>query len=221
MSVFINPSILSADFVNLESELHTIALADAIHVDVMDGHFVPNLTFGLPMVKRLAEVSVRPLDVHLMIEGVDDLAVAYADTGAKSVTFHFEASTNPVVLARKIRSTGCAAAIAVKPGTPVVSVFDSVDEFDMVLIMTVEPGFGGQSFMDDMMSKVSSLRDEISTRGLSTIIQVDGGIDRENIVTAARAGANSFVAGSSIFNSENRSREIEILRDLASENFTC
>lgn len=221
MSVFINPSILSADFVNLESELHTIALADAIHVDVMDGHFVPNLTFGLPMVKRLAEVSVRPLDVHLMIEGVDDLAVAYADTGAKSVTFHFEASTNPVALARKIRSTGCAAAIAVKPGTPVDSVFDSIDEFDMVLIMTVEPGFGGQRFMDDMMSKVSSLRDEISTRGLSTIIQVDGGIDRENIVTAARAGANSFVAGSSIFKSENRSREIEILRNLASENFTC
>lgn len=221
MSVFINPSILSADFVNLESELHTIALADAIHVDVMDGHFVPNLTFGLPMVKRLAEVSVRPLDVHLMIEGVDHLAVAYADTGAKSVTFHFEASTNPAALARKIRSTGCAAAIAVKPGTPVDSVFDSIDEFDMVLIMTVEPGFGGQRFMDDMMSKVSSLRDEISTRGLSTIIQVDGGIDRENIVTAARAGANSFVAGSSIFNSENRSREIEILRNLASENFTC
>ena len=221
MSVFINPSILSADFVNLESELHTIALADSIHVDVMDGHFVPNLTFGLPMVKRLAEVSVRPLDVHLMIEGVDHLAVAYADTGAKSVTFHFEASTNPAALARKIRSTGCAAAIAVKPGTPVDSVFDSIDEFDMVLIMTVEPGFGGQRFMDDMMSKVSSLRDEISTRGLSTIIQVDGGIDRENIVTAARAGANSFVAGSSIFNSENRSREIEILRNLASENFTC
>ena len=218
MTVLIHPSILSADFVNFQSEFSTIRNADAIHVDVMDGHFVPNLTFGLPMVRRMVEIAELPLDVHLMIENADELACAYADAGAKSVSFHQEASTEPVSLARRIRASGALASIALKPGTSVDFVLDNLDEFDMVLIMTVEPGFGGQKFMEEMLVKVSAARAEISRLGLPTSIQVDGGIDERTIVQAAQAGANCFVAGNAIFAKTDRISEIEKLRNLAQNN---
>jgi ribulose-phosphate 3-epimerase len=221
MPVSIHPSILSADFVNFERDFATINNADAIHIDVMDGHFVPNLTFGLPMVQRMLEVTTKPLDIHLMIDNADEFALGYADAGAASVTFHQEASANSVALARSIRMCGAKAAVAVKPGTSLKKVLDSLSEFDMLLIMTVEPGFGGQKFMQEMMPKIEEARAEIRRLGLNTIIQVDGGIDAETIVTAARAGANSFVAGNAIFSKVDRPGEIEILRNLALENFSA
>ncbi len=219
MTALIHPSILSADFANFQTEFVSISSADAIHVDVMDGHFVPNLTFGLPVVKRLVQISELPIDVHLMIENVDFLAVSYADTGAASVTFHQEASVEPVKLARQLRAAGAKASIAVKPGTGLEFVLDNLSEFDMVLVMTVEPGFGGQSFMSDMMPKVEQARAEIDRLGLNIRLQVDGGIDENTIKVAAQAGADTFVAGSSVFSKSDRNGQIELLRDIANKAF--
>lgn len=217
MHAHIHPSILSADFANFEQDFLTVASADALHVDVMDGHFVPNLTFGLPVVKRMIQVSPLPIDIHLMIENVDELATAYADTGASSVTFHQEASKSPVRLARDIRATGAKAAIAVKPDTGLEFVLDNLSEFDMVLIMTVEPGFGGQTFMEIMMPKVVMAAAEITRLGLPIRLQVDGGIDERTILIAAENGADTFVAGSSIFSKTNRAQQISLLRNEANE----
>lgn len=217
MQARIHPSILSADFMNFESEFLSISAADAIHVDVMDGHFVPNLTFGLPVVAKMAESSPLPLDVHLMIEDVDNWAVRYANTGAKSVTFHQEASSDPVSLARNLRSSGAKASIAVKPGTGLEFILDNLTEFDMILIMTVEPGFGGQRFMENMMDKVGQARTAITTAGLDTLIQVDGGVTLETIKHSATAGADTFVAGSSVFSSDSRTETINSLRNSAQQ----
>ncbi len=219
MTAHINPSILSADFANFESEFATITDADAVHVDVMDGHFVPNLTFGLPVVRRLIEISTLPIDVHLMIENVDTLAVGYADAGAASVTFHQEASKTPIELARALKGAGSKAAIAVKPGTGLNFVLDHLNEFDMVLVMTVEPGFGGQRFMPEMMDKVRTARAEIVRLGLDIRLQVDGGIDENTIEIASAAGADTFVAGSSIFSKSDRNQQIRTLREVANRNF--
>ena len=164
--VRINPSILAADFANLERDVASISNADLIHVDVMDNHFVPNLTFGLQMVGRLQEVSARPLDVHLMIDDPDRWAPGYAETGAFSVTFHAEAAQDAVALARKLRQIGARAGIALKPGTRVEPYLDLLPEFDQVLVMTVEPGFGGQSFMESVMPKLGLLRDAVGKAGL-------------------------------------------------------
>lgn len=217
MDARIHPSILAADFMNFETEFMSIRTADAIHVDVMDGHFVPNLTFGLPLVQRMAEIAPIPLDIHLMIDRVDDFAERYANTGAASVTFHQEASANPVNLSRKLRAAGVKSSIAVKPGTDIEYILDNLAEFDMVLIMTVEPGFGGQSFMPEMMGKVQRVREAISKSGKETRIQVDGGIDLETIKVAAKSGADTFVAGSSVFSSDSRAEFIDLLRNTAQQ----
>lgn len=204
--VRINPSILAADFVNMQSEVERIATADLVHVDVMDNHFVPNLTFGPQMVGRIQDVSPIPLDVHLMIDDPDRWAPGYAELGAYSVTFHAEAAHDPVALARRLRSIGARAGIAVKPGSGVEPYLDLLEEFDQVLVMTVEPGFGGQSFMPETMPKLSALRQAVEARGLDVWLQVDGGITEETIVTAAAAGADTFVAGSSVFRGEPADR---------------
>ena len=216
--VRINPSILAADFANLERDVATIANADLVHVDVMDNHFVPNLTFGLQMVGRLQEVSARPLDVHLMIEDADRWAPDYAQTGAYSVTFHAEATHDAVALARRLRDIGARAGIALKPGTAVEPYLELLPEFDQVLVMTVEPGFGGQSFMESTMPKLVLLREAVVRTGLDVWLQVDGGIDDETISIAAEAGADTFVAGSAVFRSDDPAARIDLLRSLAAQH---
>lgn len=215
MSVRINPSILSADFVNMQSELARISTADFVHVDVMDNHFVPNLTFGPQMVERIQAVSPIPLDVHLMIEDPDRWAPAYAELGAYSVTFHAEAAMDAVLLARSLRAIGARAGIAVKPGTPIEPFLEILNEFDQVLVMTVEPGFGGQSFIENVMPKLRSLSAEVKKSGLDVWLQVDGGVDERTIAIAAEAGADTFVAGSSVYNSGDPTENIAVLRAAA------
>ena len=215
MSVRICPSILSADFANFESELATIDSSDLIHVDVMDNHFVPNLTFGLDTVRRLQQLSTKPLDVHLMIEDVDRWALDYADLGVFSITFHAEATDDAVALAQKIRAKGCRAGLALKPGTAIAAFEQSFSEFDQILVMTVEPGFGGQSLIEETLPKVAEVRKIIDRDGLSTWLQVDGGIDRENIARVAKCGADTFVAGSAVFKHADRNHQINLLRAAA------
>jgi ribulose-phosphate 3-epimerase len=215
VAVRINPSILSADFANLERDLAAIATADYAHVDVMDQHFVPNLTIGLPVVKRLAQVSPVPLDVHLMIDDADRWAPEYAAAGAASVTFHAEATQAPVRLARELRSAGVRAGIAVRPATPVEPLLDLLDEFDMILVMTVEPGFGGQAIIDGTLAKIRRARQAIRAARAATWLQVDGGVSRQTIGRIAAAGADVFVAGSAVFQAGDVSAEIAALRALA------
>ncbi|MCC3279519.1 ribulose-phosphate 3-epimerase [Arthrobacter sp. zg-Y40] len=208
----INPSILSADFVNLEAELERISAADAVHVDVMDNHFVPNLTIGLPVVERIQQVSKLPLDAHLMISDVDRWAPLYAEAGLASVTFHVEASTAPIKLARDLRDRGAKAGMALRPATPVEPYLDMLPELDMLLIMTVEPGFGGQKFLDVTLPKIRRAADAVRGSGLPLAIQVDGGISAETIERAAEAGANVFVAGSAVYGSGDPADAIRKLR---------
>jgi len=216
MTVRINPSILAADFVNLERELGRIATADLVHVDVMDNHFVPNLTFGPQMVGRIQDVSAIPLDVHLMIDDPARWAPGYAELGAYSVTFHAEATDDPAAVARTLRAIGARAGLALKPGTPVEPYLELLPEFDQVLVMTVEPGFGGQKFMAETMPKLALLRAAVGDRDLW--LQVDGGIDERTIVIAAEAGADTFVAGSAVFRAEDPAAQIERLRATATEH---
>jgi len=215
VGIMISPSILAADFANLERELDRIADADYAHVDVMDGHFVPNLTIGLPVVARLAQVSPLPLDVHLMIDDPDRWAPGYAEVGANWVTFHAEAAANPAQVSRDIRRHGARVGIAVRPGTALDPYLDLLPSVDMILVMTVEPGFGGQSFMPEMMLKVRQARAAISRSGLDIWVQVDGGISRSTIEQAADAGANVFVAGSAVYAAEDAAAEVAALRELA------
>ena len=206
MSVRISPSILSADFANLERDLARISDADLVHVDVMDGHFVPNLTLGLPVVERLQQVSPVPLDVHLMVDDADRWAPRYAELGAFSVTFSAEAAVDPVATARAIRSTGARASIAVKPGTDLEPYLQTLDEWDMILVMTVEPGFGGQSFMPETMPKLARAREAVRASGLDVWLEVDGGIGLDTIATAVENGADTIVAGSAVYGGEPAER---------------
>lgn len=212
MDISIHPSILSADFANLESELQRISNADMAHVDVMDNHFVPNLTFGPPVVERIKAVSPVPIDAHLMIADADRHAPVYAEMGCESVTFHVEAAAAPVRLARELRRLGAKASVAVKPATPVEPLIDLLGEFDQVLIMTVEPGFGGQKFLDVCLPKVKRLRSAISAANLDINIQVDGGISASTLDRAVDAGANVFVAGSAVYGADNPAAMIDELR---------
>ena len=216
MSALIAPSILSADFMNLESELRRIADADYAHVDVMDNHFVPNLTLGLPVFEQLTKVSPVPVDAHLMIEDPDRWAPGYAEAGAASVTFHAEAAQAPVRLARELRRLGARAGVALRPATPVEPFLDLLAEVDMILVMTVEPGFGGQSFIEGTLPKIRRARQAIGEADLDVSIQVDGGISRDTIERAADAGANVFVAGSAVYGAPDAAAEIATLRALAS-----
>jgi len=204
--VRISPSILSADFANLERDLHRIADADLVHVDVMDGHFVPNLTLGLPVVERLQQVSPLPLDIHLMVDDADRWAPRYAELGAFSVTFSAEAAADPVATARAVRSSGARASVAVKPGTDIEPYLATLDEFDMILVMTVEPGFGGQSFMTETMPKLARARAAVDRSGLDVWLEVDGGIDVSTIVTAVANGADTVVAGSAVYGGDPAER---------------
>ncbi len=214
----ISPSILAADFANLEAELARIGSADWAHVDVMDGHFVPNLTLGLPVVERLAQVSPIPLDCHLMIDDPDRWAPQYAEAGGSSVTFHVEAAADPVRLARDLRRAGARAGMAVKPGTSFAPYAELLPELDMVLVMTVEPGFGGQSFMADQMPKVREVREAVRRHGGQVWIQVDGGVSADTIEQCAEAGADVFVAGSAVYGADDAAAAVEELRALVSRH---
>jgi ribulose-phosphate 3-epimerase len=213
MAVQISPSILTADFARLADVAAKVAdVADWLHVDVMDNHFVPNLTIGLPVVESLLKATDLPLDCHLMIENPDRWAPAYAEAGAGSVTIHAEAAKAPVRTLRQIRSAGARAGFALNPGTPVQDYEDLFGEIDMLLVMTVEPGFGGQSFLDIMLPKIRKAREMISKHGGQIWLQVDGGVSAKTIERCAEAGADVFVAGNAVYGSDDPARAVQDLR---------
>lgn len=214
----ISPSILSSDYGNLSSELKRMEAcgADMLHIDVMDGHFVPNITLGAPIVKCIRKSSALPFDVHLMISDPYKYIPDFVNAGSDIITFHAEADSDIEKTIDLILASGKKAGLSVKPKTPVESVYPYLDKLSMVLVMTVEPGFGGQSFMEDMMPKVSAVRSEIDRRGLDVDIQVDGGINKDTISIAAKAGANVFVSGNAIFSSDNAEKTIADFKARAS-----
>lgn len=212
MGIQISPSMLASDFANLAAEAERVSNADWLHVDVMDNHFVPNLTLGLPVVEALAKATETPLDCHLMIEDPDRWAPGYVEAGASSVTFHVEAATAPIRLAREIRAKGAKAGMGLRPATPIEPYEDILSELDMLLVMTVEPGFGGQAFLDMCLPKIRRTRELIDKHGLEMWLQVDGGVSSETIGRCAEAGADVFVAGSAVFRADDPADMVEKLR---------
>jgi ribulose-phosphate 3-epimerase len=212
VGIQITPSILNADLADLAREVGRIGSADWVLVDVMDNHFVPNLTLGLPVVESLARSTALPIDVHLMIEDPDRWAPAYAEAGCGSVTFHVEAAAAPVRLAREIRSRGARASMALKPATPIEPYEDLLAELDMLLVMTVEPGFGGQKFLDLCLPKIRRARSLMNKHGVETWLQVDGGVSLETIERCAEAGADVFVAGSAVYSADDPDAMVAELR---------
>ncbi|AFV89560.1 Ribulose-phosphate 3-epimerase [Acidipropionibacterium acidipropionici ATCC 4875] len=218
MTTRITPSILNADFAKMGQEVNSVPSADAIHIDVMDYHFVPNLTMGVPMVESLRKVTDTPFDIHLMIDDPDTYAPSYVEAGAESVTFHLEAAKAPVRLARELRAMGARASVALKPATPIEPLADILTEFDQILIMTVEPGFGGQSFLDIVMPKLRRTRELIDGSGADIWLQIDGGVSVETIGRAAEAGADTFVAGSAVYKAPDPDEMVTRLRQIADEH---
>nr|WP_300142309.1 ribulose-phosphate 3-epimerase [Propionicimonas sp.] len=212
MGIRITPSILNADLADLSHEIARIPSADLIHLDVMDNRFVPNLTFGLPMVECIRAATAQPLDIHLMIAEVDRWAPGYAEAGAESVTFHVEASDAPVRLARELRRLGSRASMALRPATPIEPYADLLPELDMVLLMTVEPGFGGQAFLDVVLPKLRRTRALVDATGGDIWVQVDGGISAETIERCAEAGADTFVAGSAVYRADDPDAMVRALK---------
>ena len=212
MGIQITPSILNADVARLGEEVARIPSADWVHVDVMDNHFVPNLTFGPTMVEALTRSTDVPLDAHLMIEDADRNALAYVEAGCGSVTFHVEAARAPVRLAREIRAHGARASMALRPATPIEPYEDLFPELDMLLIMTVNPGFGGQKFLDLCLPKIRRARDLMDKHGVATWLQVDGGISLDTIERCVEAGADTFVAGSAVYSADDPDRMVAALR---------
>jgi ribulose-phosphate 3-epimerase len=213
----IAPSILSADFARLADELAAVPTSDWIHVDVMDNHFVPNLTLGLPVVKSLLKVTDIPIDCHLMIEDPDRWAIAYAEAGAYNVTVHVEAAQDPVKLAGNLRAAGAKAGLSIKPGTPLEPYVDVLKHYDTLLVMSVEPGFGGQSFMADVLDKVRRARHLVDTGHLKLLVEIDGGINAGTIEQAAQAGVDCFVAGSAVYDAADPGKAVEALRAQAAQ----
>ena len=211
----IAPSILSADFAHLAAEAGRATGADWLHVDVMDAHFVPNLTIGLPVVKSLLKATDIPLDCHLMIDDPDRCAIGYAEAGAYNVTVHVEAAEDPIALAKNLRAAGAKAGLSIKPGTPLEPYLDVLKHYDTLLVMSVEPGFGGQEFMVEVLDKVRTARRLVDTGHLTLVVEIDGGINADTIAAAAEAGVDCFVAGSAVYDAEDPARAIEALRALA------
>ena len=216
----ISPSMLSCDFSRIGEEAELIASsgADMLHLDVMDGHFVPNITFGAPVIKSIRNRTDIIFDVHLMISDPLKYAEDFVKAGADILTFHVESDSDVKATIEKIKSLSCKVGLSIKPGTPVEAVFPYLDDIDMVLVMTVEPGFGGQSFMEDMMDKITLLKNKLDETGKTADIQVDGGINEDTVSVASRAGANVFVAGSAVFCTDSYEKAISSLRKNAEIN---
>jgi len=217
MAPLLCPSLLSSDFAHLADEVARVSSADMLHVDVMDNHFVPNLTLGLPIVESLLKATTIPLDCHLMIEDPDRWAPAYAEAGAASVTFHVEAARAPIRLARELRAQGARAGMGLRPATPVEPYADMFPEIDMLLLMTVEPGFGGQKFLDVVLPKIAIARELLRKSGAEVWLQVDGGVSVDTIERCAAAGADVFVAGSAVFAAEDPDAMVGRLREIAAK----
>jgi ribulose-phosphate 3-epimerase len=217
--LLIAPSLLSADFARLADEINAVTAsgqgsgADWLHVDVMDAHFVPNLTIGLPVVESLRKVTETPLDCHLMIDNPDRWAIGYAEAGAYNVTVHIEAAAEPVQLAKNLRAAGAKAGLSVKPNTPLEPYIDLLKHYDTLLVMSVEPGFGGQSFISEVLEKVRTARRLVDTGHLNVLVEIDGGINADTIEQAAEAGVDCFVAGSAVYGADDPGKAVESLRD--------
>jgi ribulose-phosphate 3-epimerase len=208
----IAPSILAADFARLADEAAAVRGAEWLHVDVMDGHFVPNLTIGLPVVQALLKHTDIPVDCHLMIDDPDRWAIGYAEAGAYNVTVHAEAAGDPLALAANLRAAGAKAGLSIKPGTPLEPYVDVLRHYDTLLVMSVEPGFGGQVFMPEVLDKVRTARGLVDTGHLTVLVEIDGGINDDTIEAAAEAGVDCFVAGSAVYSAADPAAAVADLR---------